>query len=158
MIDGTLDYKPRYWLRARMPAFPGRGKLIANGLATEHGVAPADEPQPQPDAALAAIGRKLVGRDGGFACVQCHSVGDAKATSPFEAPAPNFSRVADRMNHDYYLRWMRKPMRFEPGTKMIQFSEGGKTTLKETLGGEADPQFNAIWNFLLQRDKVAPPE
>jgi hypothetical protein len=62
------------------------------------------------------------------------------------------------LTHDYYLRWMRKPMRFQPGTKMPQFSEDGKTTLKEILEGDADRQFEAIWNYLLQGEGMTPPE
>jgi cytochrome c1 len=161
-IDGELTYKPRYWLRARMPAFTGRGQAIAQGLALEHGFAPQSalpggkEAPPKPD--LAAIGQKLVSRDGGFACITCHSIVDTKAISPFEAPAPNFVHATTRLTHDYYLRWMRKPMRFQPGTKMPQFSEDGKTTLKEILEGDADKQFEAIWNYLLQGEGMTPPE
>ena len=62
--------------------------------------------------ALAEVGRKLVGRDGGLACVTGHSVVDTRAASPFEAPAPNLMHVPERLTHDYYVRWMRKPMRF----------------------------------------------
>jgi hypothetical protein len=53
---------------------------------------------------------------------------------------------------------MRKPMRFTPGTKMPQFSEDGKTTLKEILNGDADKQFDAVWNYLLQGEGMVSPE
>ena len=29
--------------------------------------------------------------------------------SPFEAPGPNLIHAKDRLTHDFYLRWMRKP-------------------------------------------------
>jgi len=160
-IDGELKYKPRYWLRARMPAFTGHGRGIAEGLALEHGFPAQSARPPAPGTSkpeLAEIGRKLIGRDGGFACVTCHSVVDMKAISPFEAPAPDFLHVVYRLNRDYYVRWMRKPMRFQPGTKMPQFSEDGKTTLKEVLEGDADRQFEAIWNYLLLGEQMTPPE
>jgi mono/diheme cytochrome c family protein len=158
-IEGKMTYKPRYWMRARMPAFAGRGEGIAQGLALEHGFPPVSGPVPKAfKADLAAVGQKLVGRDGGFACITCHSVVDTKAISPFEAPAPNFLHATTRLTHDYYVRWMRKPMRFTPGTKMPQFSEDGKTTLKEILNGDADKQFDAVWNYLLQGEGMVSPE
>jgi mono/diheme cytochrome c family protein len=161
-IDGEMTYKPRYWMRARMPAFAGRGQAIAQGLALEHGFAAQSALPLAKEAAakadLAAVGQKLVSRDGGFACITCHSIVDTKAISPFEAPAPNFVHATTRLTHDYYLRWMRKPMRFQPGTKMPQFSEDGRTTLKEILEGDADRQFEAIWNYLLQGEGMMPPE
>lgn len=157
-INGDIHYKPRYWLRARMPAFAPHGQDIAQGLALEHGVAPASTPPPAPKQDLADIGQKLVGRDGGFQCITCHSIVDHKAVSPFEAPGPNLLHVSERLNHDYYIRWMRKPMQFQPGTKMPVFGENGKTTLREILDGDADKQFDAIWNYILQGEKMTPPE
>ena len=157
-IDGETAYKPRYWMRARMPGFGGRGKAIAAGLAMEHGFAPRSAPLAKAHGEGAETGQKLVGRDGGFSCITCHSIVDTKAISPFEAPAPNFLHASERLTHDYYMRWMRKPMRFVPGTKMPQFSEEGRTTLKEILGGEADRQFEAIWDYMLQGEGMTPPE
>jgi hypothetical protein len=157
-IEGKLPYKPRYWLRARMPAFPRHAKLLAPGLAMDHGMPPRSTDPPAPNENLAQIGQKLVSRDGGFACVTCHSVNDSKAVSPFEAPAPNLIHVKDRLTHDFYTRWMRKPMRFQPGTKMPEYSEGGKSTLRDILEGDADKQFEAIWHYTLQGHQMIPPE
>jgi mono/diheme cytochrome c family protein len=157
-IEGKIAYKPRYWLRSRMPAFPRQAKRIAVGLALEHGMPPTSVAPPAPKEDLAQIGQKLVGRDGGFACITCHSINDTKAVSPFEAPAPNLVHVKERMTNDFYARWMRKPMRFQPGTKMPEYSEGGKSTLREILDGDADKQFEAIWHFALQGDRMTPPE
>jgi hypothetical protein len=158
-IGGEVGYKPRYWLRARMPAYHGVvAKGIAEGLALEHGM-PATSAEPgKGDAELAEVGRKLVGRDGGLACVTCHSVVETRAASPFEAPAPNLLHVPERLTKDYYVRWMRKPMRFWPGTKMPQFSEEGRSALKEVLGGDADRQFEAIWQYVLRGEGMGAPE
>jgi mono/diheme cytochrome c family protein len=158
-IAGDVGYKPRYWMRARMPAFgAARAKGIAEGLALEHGF-PTVPPKPgEAKGELAEVGRKLVGTGGGFACVTCHSVADVRATSPFEAPAPNLMHVPERLNHDYYVRWMRKPMRFAPGTKMPQLSEEGRSALADILGGEADRQFEAIWQYTLQGERMGAPE
>jgi mono/diheme cytochrome c family protein len=157
-INGEIKYKPRYWLRSRMPAFTGRGQAIARGLALEHGVTMTPTAPHAPKLDLAVVGQKLVGRDGGFQCITCHSIVDHKAVSPFEAPGPNLLHVPERLNHDYYIRWMRKPMQFQPGTKMPVFDENGKTQLREILDGDADKQFDAIWNYVLQGEKMTPPE
>jgi mono/diheme cytochrome c family protein len=157
-IAGKTPYKPRYWLRARMPAFPRQAHFIGPGLAMEHGMPPRSPRPPAPKEDLAQIGQKLVGRDGGFACITCHSVNDSKAISPFEAPAPNLIHTKDRLTNDFYMLWMRKPMRFQPGTKMPQYSEDGQSTLRDILDGDADKQFDAIWNYILQGARMVPPE
>ena len=36
-IAGEISYKPRPWLFARMPSFASRAKLLAAGMAMEHG-------------------------------------------------------------------------------------------------------------------------
>ena len=141
-----------------MPAFAIHAKGTAQGLALEHGFPMQSEPPAAANGELAAVGQKLAGRDGGFACITCHRIGETRAISPFEAPAPNFIHIKERITHDYYLRWMRKPMRLSPGTKMPQYSEEGKSSLKEIMGGGADRQFDAIWNYLLLGERMVAPE
>jgi mono/diheme cytochrome c family protein len=158
-IAGQVPYKPRPWLRARMPGFPARAEALAEGLAASHGVPATAPPNAQPDAKLAETGRKLVARQGGFACVQCHGVGEMKAISPFEAPAINFAHVSDRLTHEYYDRWVYNPQRVLPGTRMPSFADNkGATALKDILNGDARQQFDAIWNYLLQGKDIRPPE
>ena len=41
LLSGTLGYRLRPWLDARMPAFRESGLLIARGLALDHGL-PSD--------------------------------------------------------------------------------------------------------------------
>lgn len=158
-IAGHIPYKPRPFIQARMPGFPARGALIAAGFANEHGYPAADPPDPAPDASLVAIGQKLVGKNGGFSCNACHAIADAPATAAFEAPAPNFAHVKDRLRHDYYVRWVRNPLRIDRGTRMPTFAGAdGKTPVRDTLDGDADKQFNAIWQYLLQGPSVKPPQ
>lgn len=158
-ISGHLNYKPRPWLVARMPSFESRAKLISEGLAAAHGCLPSAAPNPPPDSELAPIGKKLSGRDGGFACIQCHAVASAKALSPFEAPAINFAHVSDRLTKEFYDRWVYNPQRVLPGTRMPSFADlNGKTALKETFDGDARKQFDAIWNYLLAGETIQPPQ
>lgn len=158
-IGGTLKYKPRPWLQARMPAFPARAKLLAQGLAQAHGNPPASPAHAKADPALAPLGQKLVGKAGGFSCVQCHAVGEQKALAPFEAPAINFAHVSERLNKEYYERWVYNPQRVQPGTRMPQFADIElRTAIKDPLNGDAKQQFEAIWNYLLAGQKIEPPQ
>jgi mono/diheme cytochrome c family protein len=158
-ISGDLKYKPRPWLRARMPGFPARGEFLAQGLALAHGCLPAPPPPGAPDADLARVGQELAGRNGGFSCVQCHGVADQKAFAAFEAPAINFAHIRERLNREYYDRWVYNPQRVQPGTRMPQFADlEGKTALKDVLEGDAKKQFDAIWNYLLQGATIDPPK
>lgn len=158
-IGGQIPYKPRYYLRARMPSFPARARPIAAGLAEEHGCAPTLEPEPAPDARLAEIGRQLCGKtpNQGFSCVQCHAAADQPPFAAFEAPAINLKYSAERLRQDYYLRWVRDPQRIDPNTKMPKFEDDeGKTGLT-TFDNEGQKQFEAIWQYLLTGKQLKPP-
>ncbi len=157
-ISGKVPYKPRTWIYARMPAFPARAQGLAAGMALTHGCPAVDEPRAPADPKLADIGMKLTSSNQGFfGCVKCHSVGDQAALAPFEAEAPNFAHVTDRLRHDYYLRWMNQPTYFVPGTKMVGFGDvHGKTPYSDVLNGDAAAEFDAIWNYLLAGKDIVP--
>lgn len=164
-IAGKLDYKLRPWITARMPAFPARAQWLSQGFAMQHGFAPqlpvaADDARPDPE--MAKLGRQLVGPSvngkAGFACIQCHGVGDKPAQNVFEAQGINFAYTKERLRHEYFIRWMLKPSRIQPGTRMPAFAlEDGTTPFTEVYGGDARKQFEAIWQYLLQGRDVTPP-
>ena len=158
-IAGKTAYRPRPWIHARMPAFPVTyADGIARGLAMEHGFPPKSSSAPAANPALAEIGKKLAGRDGGLACVTCHDIGSTKAIAPFEAPAPNFTQVKERIRPEYYYRWMRNPTRLWAGTKMPKFAnDEGLTPLTDHFDGNAEKQFEAIWNYLKAGEKIVAP-
>lgn len=157
-IAGQVSYKPRPYLRARMPAWPTRAHGLAKGLAAEHGFSPATPAYPPPDESLAQVGQKLVGAAGGFSCVQCHAVGAQPPLAPFEAPAINFAHVSERLRKEHYFRWVFNPIKVDPTTKMPAFADAdGKTALRDVHDGDATRQFESIWQFLLQGKDVKPP-
>jgi mono/diheme cytochrome c family protein len=158
-IAGQLDYKPRYFLRARMPSFGTRARLIGEGLAEEHGCSPALDPNPKPNPQLAEEGRKLCGKvqNVGFSCVQCHAVADVAPFAPFEAPSINFQYVAERLRHDYYMRWMHDPLRIDAASKMPRFDDNDGKTGLPAFGNDAQSQFEAIWQYLLEGRQMQPP-
>jgi mono/diheme cytochrome c family protein len=157
-IAGKMDYKPRVWMLGRMPGFPARAEGLATGLAMEH-ACPSKSPEDKaPDEEFAKIGKQLVSRNGGFSCVQCHGIGAIAPISPFEAPSINFKYTKERIRREYYDRWMRDPTRVVANTKMPKFQNDGKTALNEILDGDADKQFDAIWNYLQAGRKIEHPE
>jgi mono/diheme cytochrome c family protein len=156
-VSGKIPYKPRglvhpdghTWLSARMPAFPSRATRIAEGFAGRSGYAASTPVEKSIDAALAQSGAKLVSSDGGFACIGCHGVGAQKATQVFEVEGINLAYSVDRLRPDYFARWLRNPMKVDPQTKMpAYFDESGMSPLDTVLGGKADAQIDAIWNYL----------
>jgi mono/diheme cytochrome c family protein len=159
LLLGQIDYRLRPWLRARMPAFPARARLLAHALPLDHGFPPVSPPDPAPEANLVPFGRKLLSKDGGFACTTCHGVASLKPVGVFEAPGPNLQYVKERLNPHYFARWVYNPLRVHKDTKMPAFADkDGKTSLRETLDGDARRQYQAIYDYLLAGRKVEPPE
>lgn len=164
-LAGKIPHKVRYdahpkgevWLEARMPAFASRAADLAAGLAAQHGYGPITPTEPPADAALAEIGRKLVGKDGGFSCVSCHGVGPMLALEVFESEGPNLTEAADRLQPDYYRRWFRAPSSIDPQTKMPVYFDDGKSPLTEILDGDQEKQISAVWEYLKLREKMQAP-
>jgi mono/diheme cytochrome c family protein len=112
-----------------------------------------------PDAALADTGRKLVGANGGFACVSCHGVGEFGATQVFEAPGINLAKSFARLQPDFFRRWLRNPPALDPNSKMpAYFDEEGRSALADVLDGDGPKTIRAVWEYLRLGDKMPPPQ
>lgn len=160
-ISGEETWKPRPWAEFRMPAFPAYAQGLAEGLATIAGLPPVTPPDPAPDnaAELAEAGRKLSSANGGFSCVSCHGVGEFGATQVFEAPGINLAHSFDRLQPDYFKRWLRAPTMIDPSSKMpVYFDEEGKSPLPDVLGGDGPKTIQAVWEYLRLKDKMPPPQ
>jgi mono/diheme cytochrome c family protein len=114
-------------------------------------VTPADPPSPGPGP---EDGKLLLGADNGFNCIQCHGIGSAPAVAIFEAPGINLGYAGQRLQKDFYHRWMLNPLRFDPNTRMPKFAhDDGTSPLTDVLGGQARDQFEAIWQQLREVEK-----
>lgn len=142
------EKSPRPWLSARMPAFPHDGTAIAHGLVREHGYGQADELPSPPNAQIALHGERLLGQGTGFACTNCHALGDKPAAQVFEREGIELLTSRGRLRHEYYTRWLANPMRLDPDSRMPNFAPGGKSAFTDVLGGDGAQQFEAIWQFL----------
>ena len=147
-LAGTLTYKPRLKLEARMPAFPAYANGIALGLALDHGMntnSPALEPV---NAELANAGKALI-QKGALGCVDCHAVGSQPALAGTDTATINFAHIPDRLLKSYYDRYVLDPQRLLPGTMMPKFvSDEGLTGITAHFGGDGRTQFEAIWNYM----------
>ena len=158
ILDGTLSYKPRPWIEARMPSFGRRGARIAEGMAMLNGLPPRSGVQKKMDPDLAEIGRQLVSANGGFACVTCHAVGPAPATAVFESAGINFAYANERLQRDFFHRWVMNPTQIDSESKMPVYFSDGESPLPDVLSGSADAQINAIWEYFKQGFDINPPE
>lgn len=158
-IAGQVEWKPRDWITGQMPGFgEERAKLLTEGMAHQHGVSAKQEPTGAVDEELAKIGHILVGPMGGFSCTACHSVNGYHAQA-FEAPGINLGHVGERLRADYFRRWLRNPVTVDPNTKMpVYFDEEGKSPYTDILEGDAFKQIDAMWHYIKQGEKMAPPK
>lgn len=163
-MGGLVPHKMRFdahptgqtWLEARMPAFPSRAAALAAGLAAQAGFAAPSPDESPVDAALAREGHKLVGKTG-LSCTQCHAVGSLLAMDAFDGEGINLAWSADRLQPEFFRRWLRAPLSVDPRTKMPAFFEGGRSPITDVLDGDAEGQINAIWEYLRQREKMLLP-
>ena len=158
ILNGSLGERPRPWLQARMPAFPSRASGLAKGLAMLNGYPPVTPRQAPVDLERSAIGRKLVSANGGFFCFSCHSIGSLKPAQVFDAQGINLAKVGIRLLPDYYRRWMRNPLRIDPQTKMPAYFNQGRSALFDVLDGDAERQIDALYQYILQGDRMIPPD
>jgi type 1 glutamine amidotransferase/mono/diheme cytochrome c family protein len=149
LFAGTLAYKPRPWLKARMPSFPARGAVIAAGLAAEHGLSQIPSGGPKPLDGDIEIAKRLTGKDGGLDCRQCHAMGAEILKMENEAYGVSFGYIRHRLRYDHYQRWMINPQRFNPATKMPRYSPDRQSTvIKHIFEGDARRQFDSLWHYL----------
>lgn len=153
-LEEPREERLRPWTRARMPRFVNHGEALVHGLRTSHGESDwssASAAEPANNERL-QIGQSLVRANGGLDCRQCHAIGDQPIDGDQKSIISfgvNFSHVNDRLNYSYYRRWMHDPLRIDPLTKMPKYKVDSKSTKVTTiLDGDAEAQFDAIWEYL----------
>lgn len=153
-----LDQKPRPWITARMPGFPKYAGLLSQGLAMQHGLPPVTaEAQEEIDTAQVEISQQLVSSEGGFNCISCHSMGQYAANAVFESAGINLAYTYDRLQKEYYYRWMRNPLEIDSRTKMPAFFATENSPLGSVLEGSSQAQMDALWHYIRTRDEMPEP-
>jgi len=154
VLDGGARARP--WMALQMPHFDGAQLApLPAALAADDGETLHNEPfRPPADEALIEAGRTLVGEKG-FSCTKCH---DMLGIASLGTRGPELTRVAERVNYDWYVRWMTDPQRLQPGTRMPTVFFGGKSTYTHILDGLPDKQRLALWQYLLVCRNLPYPE
>lgn len=148
-VEGRIEDRPLSYSALRMPSFPVLGDPIAEGLRHQHGL-PATDPEEEPiDPELVEIGADLVKADR-LGCRSCHAAGEEDALGGSGSTETiNFDLMHRRLRRDFFDRFLRDPQRILPGSKMPQFvDEDGYSALYDVFDGDAERQFEAIWQYL----------
>jgi mono/diheme cytochrome c family protein len=145
--------KVRPYMATRMPHF---GAALADAVAAD--LAAADrqaDAQPEPifTDRDAKFGWKLVGRDG-LSCIACHTFTTYGSTG---VPALGLDQMAERLQWDWFRRYLPAPAVLRPGTRMPTFWPEGRAVNTAILGGQTEPQINAIWAWLNDGAKAEVP-
>lgn len=147
--------RARPWMSLRMPQFGAENVgHLPEGLACCDGITDdadlsatlADfEPTLSPiqDADVEA-GRFLVGKKA-FGCIGCHDIAGVPSSG---TRGPDLASMHQRVRYPWYRRWMVQPQRMQPGTRMPTVFNEGRSLVDEVLGGDANRQADAIWNYL----------
>lgn len=155
LLDGSLSYKPRPWLDARMPAFAAYAERLATGLAAHHGYPSTTPPDSAPvDSSAATIGRQMVVSGG---CANCHNVGEFVGGQSPSTAGINFVYTAERLMYPYFHRWMLNPPRIWPETVMPRYFSGAKGPFP-FYDGNIDNQVRALWEYMRLGPNMPAPQ
>lgn len=157
-LHGVLaeGVRSRPWMSLQMPRFAAAHMApLVEGFAALEGNNLHSAPyQTSPDEELAEAGRQLVGSQG-FACTKCH---DLLGVASGGTRGPDLAGVPERINHDWFLRWMTDPQRMQPGTRMPTVFLEGRSPYGDVLGGDPARQREAIWAYLTASRELPYPD
>lgn len=157
-LHGVLaeGVRSRPWMSLQMPRFAAAHVApLVEGFAALEGTNLHTAPhQSAPDEDLAEAGRQLVGSQG-FACTKCH---DLLGVASGGTRGPDLAGVPERINHDWFLRWMTDPQRMQPGTRMPTVFLEGRSPYGDILDGDSARQRDAIWAYLTASRELPYPD
>jgi len=154
--------KDRPYMLTRMPRFgkANVGHLLAAFVAADRKTDRRDQSggsqNPRidlPDYRIKAIGRFMVGAKA-LSCVKCHYFGPYKATG---IQSLDLQKMTRRLRKDWFLRYMVNPQVYRPGTRMPAGYVQGRAVISDVLDGNPGQQLSAIWLYLQDGNKAAPP-
>lgn len=145
----------RPYMNARMPQF---GEQQVRHLPRLMVAADRRESQvgESPDSADVAkeVALRLVDK-GRLQCIACH---DFNGHESIGIRAMDLTKMPERLNRDWFHRYMLDPNKYRPGTKMPASWPFGRTLFEDELGGSAFRQIDAIWTYLSDGRRAIPPK
>jgi mono/diheme cytochrome c family protein len=148
--------RARPWMGLRMPQFGDAnvGALPEVFAAMDGRDAENKVHQVPITAAKVQAGRQLVGKQV-FGCISCHDIAGIPNTG---TRGPDLALMSQRVQYDWYRRWLEQALRMQPGTRMPTIFPDGKSTSDKVLGGSADAQADAMWAYLSLGPSLHLPE
>lgn len=138
----------RPWMDVRMPHFGEGVRRIAAALPAAAGAGPEDPPRlPTPEEVREGIRRIGRGR-GGLSCITCH---DFKGHASLGTRGPDMVEMYARLREEWFRRWMRDPIRLQPGTSMPNF-------FASVPEAEAERAIDLLWACLAAGREMPLPE
>lgn len=153
VLGGSGMVRP--YLRVRMPDYGQAAETVADALirADEDLQLPATDVSGTLHHHRNRYGRRLMGADG-LNCINCHGLRGRPSTG---MPALDLADTLERLQPDWFKRYLLDPDSSRPGTLMPSYFEAGKGTLEEVLEGDADKQIEAILTYLKELDQTRLP-
>jgi mono/diheme cytochrome c family protein len=153
VLDNGADNRP--YMHTRMPKFGGANVGALAGL-----FAKLDErneveiPKSKlPKLRTIATGRFIVGEKS-LSCIKCHNFGKYKSTGIQSIDLQTMTR---RLRADWFHRYMLKPFRYRPGTRMPTGWPSGRSVIPTVLDGDPQQQLVAIWDYLAEGNRAPIP-
>ncbi|MGL4460599.1 MAG: hypothetical protein ACRC1K_00445, partial [Planctomycetia bacterium] len=137
----------RPWMSMRMPQFgaPNVGSLV-DALPKADGAEPTDAVHAMPFSTTAMQnGRFLVSRRA-FGCLKCHEIAGVQRETG-GVRGPDVAYTQDRLQYDWFKRWMLNPQRLDPATKMPANFTNNKSAVLSIHDGDAFEQIDALWSY-----------
>ncbi|MBT6157877.1 MAG: c-type cytochrome [Planctomycetaceae bacterium] len=153
VLDNGADNRP--YMHTRMPKFGGANVGVLATAFTKLDVKTEVEiPKPTlPKLRTIATGRFIVGEKA-LSCIKCHNFGQYKATG---IQSIDLQTMTSRLRRDWFHRYMLKPFRYRPGTRMPTGWPSGRSVIPAVLDGDTQQQLVAIWDYLAEGNRAPIP-
>ncbi|HEY5313715.1 MAG TPA: hypothetical protein VIK18_14400, partial [Pirellulales bacterium] len=148
--------KDRPYMLARMPRFGSNnvGHLPPLFATVDAQQSPPLPPLDLPEYRIKSDGRFLVGGRA-FSCIKCHNFGKFAGEG---IQAIDMITMTRRLRPEWFRRYLHDPAALRPGTRMpAAWPKTGRSMLRDVLGGDSDRQIAAVWSYLSDGAKAAPP-
>lgn len=90
-------------------------------------------------------------------CFNCHWNADRQPQGKREEWASDLTRVSQRLNPDWIVRWLADPAKIVPNTKMPAFFADAKSGPDDILDGDEMAQMLALRDYLVSGGPAADP-
>lgn len=151
-IEGKNRVRP--YVDTLMPSFGPHASELVQLFSKLDGKEPDEIKVDLAEAQLHDAGRELAGIEG-LACVTCHKFNNADALG---IQGMDMTLMAQRLNPDWFRRWLLNPIALREGTRMPTFWPEGKAVNPKVLDGNTEQQIAALWTYLKRGNRARNPK